>query len=341
MKQKLYTAAVLLSLVICSCTHKDLCYDHSEHASRYHVNLLASFRLEWEEFCNAGGPDWKNQWPENYIPYDTLKPQKPSGLRVVNYNLAGQYDMHNISSDGGIVRLHEGYNDILVYNNDTEYIIFTRQDNGASTSAATRTRTRASYTGNEYANEGEETITPPDMLFSNYIKGYNAERVQIPEDINVTLHPLVFTYKIRYEFESGLNYVAMTRGALSGMARSVLMNTGTTSAESATLLYDCEMTDFGSRALVNSFGVPGYPNSNYLTKLGHKHALNLEVMLRNGNTLVYEFDVTDQVQSQPHGGVIVVKGIVVDDEIGQQGSGAFDVEVKGWGEYEDIIIPLT
>ena len=54
----------------------------------------------------------------------------------------------------------------------------------------------------------------------------------------------------------------------------------------------------------------------------------------------FDFDVTDQVNAQPHGGVIVVKGIVIKEEDGVQGSGAFDVEVNDWGEYEDITLPL-
>ena len=53
-----------------------------------------------------------------------------------------------------------------------------------------------------------------------------------------------------------------------------------------------------------------------------------------------EFDVTDQVNAQPHGGVIVVKDLSIPEELGQQGSGAFDVEVDDWGEYENVELPL-
>ena len=128
----------------------------------------------------------------------------------------------------------------------------------------------------------------------------------------------------------------MARGALSGMASSVLLVTGETSADAATLLYDCEVTDFGVRALVTSFGVPGFPHPNYPTREGGKHALNLEVLMRNNKTLTFEFDVTEQVKKQPHGGVIVVDGIEITEEEGKQGSGAFDVKVDDWGPYEEI-----
>ena len=174
-----------------------------------------------------------------------------------------------------------------------------------------------------------------------YHENYISYKTLGPLDYPITLQPLVFTYKIRYEFEEGLKYVSLARGALTGMAESVQMNTGETSTKGATIVYDCEMTDFGARAIVKSFGIPGYNNSGYpTTTRATKHGLNLEVMLRNGKMITFEFDVTDQVNAQPHGGVIVVNGISIKEEDGTQGSGSFDVTVDDWGEYEDIVLPL-
>jgi hypothetical protein len=328
----------MLAVGITACEHKNLCIHHSEHAHRYHVNIIADYRYDWEE-C-MGGINWQEEWPEHYIPYDDLRPDDPSGLRVVNYNKEGDYNIHNIKAEGGVIMLYEGLNDLLFYNNDTEYIIFSRTGNGITTRATTRTRTRATYLGSEYANEGEPTMSAPDMLYANFFENYLAEKVIEPADIEVTLQPLVFTYKVRYEFKSGLKYVAMARGALSGMAKEVLLNTGETSEEPATILYDCDVTDYGVRALVNSFGAPAFPHPNYPTRTENKHALNLEVVLRNGKMVTFDFDVTDQVKSQPHGGVIVVRDIEIDEEVAVEGSGAFDVEVDDWGPYEDVELPL-
>lgn len=327
----------LIGLLSVSCEHKDLCYHHSDHAHRYHINIIADYRYDWEEF---GQTDWCSQWPDHYIPYDDLRPGKPGGLRVINYNENNQNDVHNIGADGGVVSLYAGHNDILFYNNDTEYIVFSRTSDDATTKASTRTRTRASYKGSEYANEGEQTVNAPDMLYANFIDGHYAEKLLKPVDIEITLQPLVFTYKIRYEFKAGLKYVSMARGALSGMAESVRMNTGDTSEDAVTILYDAEVTDFGVRAIVNSFGVPGFPHPDYPTKAEGRHALNLEVMLKNGKTVNFNYDVTDQVSSQPHGGVIVIKDIEIDESVGTHGSGGFDVTVDSWGEYEDIVIPM-
>ncbi|MBO5855741.1 MAG: DUF5119 domain-containing protein [Alistipes sp.] len=338
MKRYLFLVVLMLAVGITACEHKNLCINHSEHAHRYHVNIIADYRYDWEE-C-MGGINWQEEWPEHYIPYDDLRPDDPSGLRVVNYNKEGDYNIHNIKAEGGVIMLYEGLNDLLFYNNDTEYIIFSRTGNGVTTRATTRTRTRATYLGSEYANEGEPTMSAPDMLYANFFENYLAEKVIEPADIEVTLQPLVFTYKVRYEFKSGLKYVAMARGALSGMAKEVLLNTGETSEEPATILYDCDVTDYGVRALVNSFGAPAFPHPNYPTRTENKHALNLEVVLRNGKMVTFDFDVTDQVKSQPHGGVIVVRDIEIDEEVAVEGSGAFDVEVDDWGPYEDVELPL-
>lgn len=345
MKRLLNISLLALALVVTSCNHKELCYDHREHAHKFHIEVMSDYRCDWEE--NHGYMDWSTAWPDHYIDYESLRPEAPKGLRVINYNEELESNTHNIDASGGVITLYEGANDILFYNNDTEYILFQRQQNGskATTRATTRTRTRATYVGSEYTDKDEETMTPPDMLFANYIEDYVPEKSIDPVAFPVTLQPLVFTYKIRFEFleeEGGLEYVAYARGALSGMAASVLMDSGETSAEGATILFDdSEITDFGVRAIVTSFGIPAYPNENYLTRVeSRKNGLNLEVILRNGKLVNFNFDVTEQVQKQPHGGVIVVSGLQIKPEDGTQGSGAFDVDVNGWEEYEDVVLPL-
>ena len=62
--------------------------------------------------------------------------------------------------------------------------------------------------------------------------------------------------------------------------------------------------------------------------------------LRNGKVLSFDYDVTDQLLHQPHGGVIRVGGIEISDDDGKGGSGGFDVDVDGWGDYEDIPIDM-
>ena len=130
--------------------------------------------------------------------------------------------------------------------------------------------------------------------------------------------------------------MALARGALAGMAKGVSLSNGRTSAEEATLLFDATVSDFGAQALVKSFGVPDYPSPNY-TRGSRQYGLNLEVRLKDGSYKQFDFDITEQMQKQPHGGVIVVKGIKIEKPV-EVGSG-FEVEVDDWGPIIDI--PLT
>jgi hypothetical protein len=151
-----------------------------------------------------------------------------------------------------------------------------------------------------------------------------------------------------FEFKDGIEFVSRAEGALSGMAASVTLETGETSEESATILFDKgdiiytndDKTEGYIRALVMSWGTPGFPHPNYPTRTDAKHALTLDVRQRNNKVKTFEFDVTDQLLLQPHGGVIIVSGLEITKEEGQEGSGGFVPEVDEWGETEDIELPL-
>ena len=349
---KRYFIIAVLAVMTCatSCVHKDLCEDHRAHAHRYHIQIIADYRYDWEEHIYEEATDWEYRWPDEFtLTYDELRPTKPSGLRVVNYNEAGtSNNLHNIKPDGGVITLYEGLNDMLFYNNDTEYIIFSRSGTDATTRATTRTLTRTEYKASEFAVEGERTVSPPDMLFANYVEDYLPEKVVEPTPFEITLQPLVYTYKIRFEFVDGIEYASSAVASLSGMAESVELNTGETSEQSATILFDDlkivytnEAKDEGYiRAVVKSFGTPAFPHPNYPTRTDVTHGLKLEVRLRNNTIWTADVDVTEQVQLQPHGGVIIVKDLEIKKEDAMQGSGGFEPTVDEWGPTEDIPLPL-
>lgn len=336
----IYVLCAILIASLVSCEHKEFCYDHDPHALKYHVNVKASYEQEWQ-YTYGNATDWKAEWPDSLpMSYEDLRPGIPEGLRILSFDETGRQEMKNMPASGGILSLSEGTFSLLFYNNDTEYIVFDKLESFTTARASTRTRTRSSYMGNSYSQtKNEKTVSAPDMLYGNYLEKYTPEKVVVAPDMDITMHPLVFTYVIRYEFEHGLQYVALARGALAGMAESVYLNSGQTSAAVATVLYDCTLEEYGAQACVNSFGIPNYPNGNY-ARSENVYALNLEVRLKNGIIRNFDFDVTEQVAQQPHGGIITVSGIKISDEDGKHGSSGFDVDVNEWGEFEDIEIPL-
>ena len=191
-------------------------------------------------------------------------------------------------------------------------------------------------------------MNSPDMLFGSWIEEIVIEGTPGVSlmDLPVTLRPLVYKYVIVYRFESGIEHVRQARGALAGMAESVYLRDGHTGPEKVTVLFDDARIDAERSEVsvaVSTFGVPDYPDKYYqglsARDVPDVFGLNLEVMLPDGSLKSFEFDISGQMADQPRGGVIEVEGLTVsEDEFGT--GGAFDVEVGGWGDYEDIVLPL-
>ena len=199
--------------VTTACEHKELCFDHDEHAPKSAVHIQAEYEQEWELMCE-GGTDWENEWKEEFgMEYDELRPDVPGGLRIQLYHEDGINNMLNVAPEGEVVQMRPGNHSVLLYNNDTESIVFDDMDSYASAKATTRTRTRASYFGSPYTEGSDEnTVTEPDILYGSYIESYTAERKLETDELPVTMHPLVFRYLVRYEFKHGLEYVAWHAG---------------------------------------------------------------------------------------------------------------------------------
>lgn len=337
-------AAVAAVIMLTSCELKELCMDHDQHALKYHVDIECEYTCVWE-WTKPGQREWSAEWPASFgFPYDALNPAIPAGVRAAVYNQDGSRRTINFGANGGDIDLPEGTNDILFYNNDTEYIVFTDLGTVASATASTRSRTRPTYSGSPFLvpsrSDEKLTVSAPDMLYGSSLIGYSPIKSVVPDRIRINMSPLVFKYYIRYEFSHGIEYVALSRGAIAGMAASVNLTDGRTGSDRATIIFDSEIRQFGVEATVMSFGVPDYPNSHYNSRAELTYGLNLEVRLKNGKIKNFDFDITDQVARQPQGGVIIVSGLTITDEEGKGSSSGFDVSVDGWGDYEDVPLDL-
>ncbi len=344
---------VLCALVLSglSSCRKELCYNHEEHSYGYRTQVTVSWEQEWELDY---GKNWSEQWDATAsgTTYDELRPGIPAGLAVVVYTheeedqtdpRATMENEYHLSPGGGKIYTNGKDCSLLFYNDDTRYIVFSDMASLLSASASTRTRTRSSYSM-DAAHAGEHTVSPPDMLYGAYRADYKAQFRPGWQELPVTLRPLTYTYLVRYEFEQGMEYVELARGALAGMAKSVYLQDGRTADQAATLLFDCTLTSYGAEARVLSFGVPAFPDSGdtaeRATKTGQNYGLQLELRLTNGKIVTREFDISAQMAQQPRGGIITVKGIRITEEEGETGNSGFDVEVLDWGAYEDIDILL-
>ena len=324
--------------MLMSC-RQELCYNHFP---------TLEIGLQWErEWERDYGMSHQSTWDAEYhgISYDGLKPGMPEWVNIVRYNADGSTDERFIEPDGGSLTVSESaHPSFLLYNGDTEYIVLSDVVSLLSARASATLRSRSTLSNVMVRHPDARTTNPPDILYSAFIENAPAVKNHETTLMNVKMQPLVYTYVIRYEFEHGLEHVSLARGALGGMAESVYLRDGVTSDESIIILFDCDMKPYGCEAHVRSFGVPGFPDDYYGRSISQHsqdrpYTLNLEVMLKNGTILEFDYDIADQLKNQPRGGVIKISGIRIEDEEAKYTSG-FDVDVSDWGDHEDIDLPV-
>lgn len=316
----------------------ELCYNHYPSMA---VSL--SWEHEWERDY---GMNHSANWDASLhgFGYDALRPVKPEWVNIIRFSSDGTRHEHYIGNDGEDIMVDEDeHQSLLFYNGDTEYIILSDMASPPEARASATGRSRTSLTYFSDIHPTARTTNPPDVLYSAYVADVPSVKKHEKRLVPVKMQPLVYTYVIRYEFEYGLEHVALARGALGGMAESVYLLDGRSSEESTIVIYDCDLKDYGCEAHVRSFGVPGFPDEYYgrtdTETPDRPYTLNLEVRLKNGKFVEYNIDVSDQLERQPRGGVIKVSGLRVEDSDAFTEAG-FNVAVDGWGERVDIDLPV-
>lgn len=335
-----FIVVILMMMTLTSC-RKDLCYNHFRNAA---VSL--SWEQEWErDYGEALAYNWSADEYGGLL-YDELRPKVPEWVHLIKYGIEGSRSESFLEPGGGNVILDdEEISEFLLYNGDTEYLIVSDISSLATARATATTRTRSSLSYISERYPAIRSMNPPDILYSSYVGQFPDVKMHESKDVPINMQPLVYRYIIRYEIERGAEYIVLARGALAGMAESVYLQDGRTSDESAIILYDCDITDYGCEAIVNSFGIPGFSNEDYARHAEDPDAeqspymLNLEVLLTNGMTSEFNIDVSDQIKRQPRGGVIRVTGLEIDGDKELVDSG-FDPEIIDWQEHDVIEINI-
>ena len=327
----------VMMAMLTSCRN-ELCYNH------YHaVKVELSWERVWErDYGMALAARWDAG--KYGFEYSAMNPALPEWVNLVKFNGDGSPKDNFLTIKGGEVHIeNSGEESFLLYNGDTEYIVLEDMASLTDARATTTSRSRSSLQYLQSLAPNTRTANPPDLLYAAYVDKLPSVDLHQTLKMPIKMQPLVYTYIIRYEFEYGLQHVAIARGAIGGMAESVYLRNGVTSDETAILLYDCFLTDYGCEAHVRSFGVPSFPDEYYgkARKPGNDTpvAVNLEVRLKSGKYMEFNFDVSDQIKNQPRGGVINIKGIHIEDEENKVDAG-FDVDVSSWDDPVNIELPM-
>ncbi len=328
-------AFVLAVLAVLTSCRQELCYDHFPS-----LNVDLSWELEWERDYGEYHID---SWDADYFgkQYHDLKPPTPEWVNMVRYYDDGRYNENFLPPAGKKFQIDAGKScSVLLYNGDTEYVVLSDVASLYNARAAATTRSRSLVSSVLERHPGSRTTNPPDVIYSAFIPNVDAVKNHEVRQMPVKMQPLVYTYMITFEFDYGIDNVVLARGALGGMAESVYLRTGATLDETSIILFDCTVNGRGCRAEVRSFGVPGFPDKYFgRTETGappNQYTLNLEVLLRNGKSVNFNFDITDQIKNQPRGGVIRIKGLEIED-VPEPTGGGFNVGVSDWDQNTQII----
>lgn len=333
-------AALLFILPILSSCRQELCYDHYPT-----MDVAFEWEQEWERDY---GNHHLNGWDADYYgkEYDELRPDKPEWVNMINYYDDGRKSDSFLTPDGKHFIVEQGQgSSILLYNGDTEYIVLSDVASLNDARASATSRSRASLEVMQQKHADARTTNPPDILYSAYIEHVPGLKNHDRHNLQVKMQPLVYTYVINYEFETGIDQVVLARGAIGGMAESVYLRTGVTSDETSIILFDCDVAKTCCRAHVHSFGVPSFPDIYYgrtAEKAAERpYTLNLELRLRSGKTVEFNYDISDQIKNQPRGGVITISGIKIEKDPDPP-PGGFHVDVTEWDDTGEVIdLPIS
>ena len=336
------SAMVLIISVTCVSCRKELCYDHYPAMD---VDFL--WEQEWERDY---GMHHHSSWDPDQHGYDynELRPEVPEWVKMVRYFDNGRITERFFTPEGEKFEVDRNEeSSMLFYNGDTEYIILSdvASLHDVRATATTRSRSGAALQEMQEMYQSSRTTNPPDVIYSAFLDHFPEVLLHEVKYLPVKMQPLVYTYIISYEFEHGFEHVVLARGALGGMAEGVYLRTGTTTDETSIILFDCDIDSGVCRSRVRTFGIPSFPDSYFgrsATDSPGPFSLNLEVKLKNGKNVDFNFDITDQIKNQPRGGIIRVEGIRIEDNVASEPtSSGFDVDVSDWDDYsEEINIPI-
>ncbi len=357
--------------ILAGCERKDLYLAQrgtlNIDVSVYNIQLDLLWGVEWKT-------EWQYLWDESL--YGPIGYSEPSGVRANVYSVNKEsgrtrYTTRNFGSEGGRVSLatRQTY-DMVFYNNDTEYILFSTNEANEYYFATTRSNARAAYT-RAYAHYNQ-----PDQLFGTFMSDlYVTEDPDAYElhydtngmpyyvfDVKASLNPYTFIYlcqviMVNNDDDAGKRITGCQGVSFNGLAGGVDLFTRITDStnlvsitqeETLPIQPDRRLTlpdgtetvgDILAARLL-TWGMPGIdPLKNLPTRtevsLENPVHAGIGLTLRNGTVYTIERDITEQIKKRPAGGVITIvvdAAEIPDDVIGEkpQPGGGFDASVENW-----------
>lgn len=312
MRRPVYLMFVIISLVLCSCQHKELCYDHSH-------TIYAKISFDWTKAPEAS--------PETMSLYlfseDGTDPQR--------YEFVGR--------DGGTIRVVPGVYQAICLNSDTEVICHRNTEHFSTYMLTTEpvgllngmvsAGGAVSSPPKVKGAEDQKVISPIEKLWCHQMPNMNiAEGME-----SHTFTPDSAYCHIILEIRNveNLHQVYSVSGALSGMADGYLIGLGELSPGLAIVPFAIKISGQNDelKADFYTFGHCSHKLSD--------HVLSIYVIMKDGSKWSYNIDVTDKMHHRDDSNVIritleqlPIPEIKPDNPNGGGGGGGFVPEVEDW-----------
>lgn len=264
---------LLLMLLVCvfaSCTHKELCYDHS-----HIVNLDVKF--DW-----SYAPDAEPESMSLYL-------FSEDGTRPQRYELKG--------CEGGTIRVPQGVYHAVCLNSDTRniecrdkedittFLVASRDETASGSSMGMDMILSAMIKG--AGRGGERYARQPEMLWVG--RGYDFVVEEDGADIVLSPEQAVVRITISIYNVENMHNVTAIMGTLSGLSEGILAGSGEHNGVSVTHSFDIAMSEDKTslHASLLTFGD--------CLRGDQKHYIDLYTVLADGSQWQYNYDVTDIV----------------------------------------------
>lgn len=270
MRKVIYILIAALSALMASCTHKELCYDHS-HVVEVNVGFI------WDKARQAT--------PKSMSVY--FFPE--SGGESIRYEFVG----HN----GGQVRLARGKYHAICLNSDTRNVRIDNPDDFNSFCISTK-GSESMYglatfgiTANDIpqvkGTEEERVVLSPEMIWSSSMTDIEIKN----DNQDIIFHPerIITNFTVEIRNVRNLKWVNGISGTISSMSGGYHSGKWSLSEECVTIPFAAVM-DQEASTITGSFSSFGHCPS-----IDRHHFITIYAILANESKWYYSFDVTDQV----------------------------------------------
>lgn len=272
----------------------------------------------------------------------------PEGVRVIFYpkNAEGRKIDTYLSVKGGKVKVPPGRYSVVVYNYDTETVQIRGEEAYETIEAFTGHCNGLGIAGTE------QLVWGPDPLYVVRIDDLKIENSEEELQLNWKPKLVVKTYSFKLKVQ-GLEYVSSIVGSIEGMSSCYDLGLGCGKAGDSPIYFAARVS---AGEVTGSFTVFG-TSEGVISRAGNAIKLTLAFVKTDNKVQKMEVDITEVIANSESGGSggdddgdepFKEIELPVEDEVKVDkpdssggGDGGFDGNVDGWGDDEEVILPVN